>query len=490
MDNEHTSSSINYDSDSKLNSISNPNENSDNEIGQKNQTKKNQKGYSWQVKYKTSWNEVSDNKKNSEYSVNGIEKFIENRRKKILKNSSVSHRRDIIRVVILILDGSLVMSKKSLRPNNFLLTLSLIQEFIVKFFDLNPISQLGIIILRNGVAKIVSEVNGLSAYHIEKIKQIRLNQYGSFEPKGDPSLQNGLEMARSMLLFTNGSIQNLNKNSKEVLIIFGAIFTVDPGDIYKTIDSLVKDKIKTRIIGLSAQIHICEEIVKKTNNHGSDSSHEFYKIILNESHFKEVLMESVAPFFIAENESNNLLNKVPLMKMGFPMKIKKKLSHFILNSEYTIKFPKVISSKFFQNSDTFNKNVDVNDIEIKKFCNIVDQEYQCPQCKMVVSTLPIICPICGLMLTLSIYLAKSYHYLFPSPYFEKITSDDPISNSYCYGCLTSFPKNINTNNDDNKLNTLFFPKYNCTKCKSTYCDDCDIFIHAVLHNCPTCENIL
>ncbi len=59
--------------------------------------------------------------------------------------------------------------------------------------------------------------------------------------------------------------------TREVLLIIGALLSADPGDIHETIRDLVEDKIRVGIIGLAAQVAICRELCKKTNN-GDDST--------------------------------------------------------------------------------------------------------------------------------------------------------------------------------------------------------------------------
>lgn len=113
------------------------------------------------------------------------------------------------------------------------------------------------------------------------------------------------------------SFQQL-KNSKEVLLVFGSLFTSDPGDIHKTIESLVKDNIKVSVIGLSAQVAICQELVNRTNNEPRNSSSKHYGVIMNETHFKELLMDCVTPLPLPESEETKVETKgVPLIKWDF-----------------------------------------------------------------------------------------------------------------------------------------------------------------------------
>jgi transcription initiation factor TFIIH subunit 2 len=105
-------------------------------------------------------------------------------------------QRGIIRHVILLLDLSQSMMEKDLRPTRYLLTLRYAQEFIREFFEQNPISQIGVLGLRDGLAVRISDMSGNPTEHITAIQDLR-----SQDPKGLPSLQNGLEMARGALLY-------------------------------------------------------------------------------------------------------------------------------------------------------------------------------------------------------------------------------------------------------------------------------------------------
>jgi len=87
------------------------------------------------------------------------------------------------------------MSEKDLRPTRYLLTLRYAQEFVLEFFEQNPISQLGVLGMRDGLAVRVSDMNGNPTEHITAIQALRIQ-----DPKGLPSLQNALEMARGALL--------------------------------------------------------------------------------------------------------------------------------------------------------------------------------------------------------------------------------------------------------------------------------------------------
>ena len=117
------------------------------------------------------------------------------KRKRVLRDATPLQR-GIIRHMILVLDLSSAMMEKDFRPNRFHVTLRYAVEFIREFFEQNPISQLGIVGMRDGVAERVSEISGNPVEHISAVQKLRQG-----EPKGSPSLQNALDMSRAGLLY-------------------------------------------------------------------------------------------------------------------------------------------------------------------------------------------------------------------------------------------------------------------------------------------------
>ena len=104
-------------------------------------------------------------------------------------------QRGIIRHLIVVLDLSSAMTEKDLRPSRFLLTIRYAEEFVTEYFEQNPISQLGFIGMRDGLAIRISDISGNPSEHIAALQSLREK-----EPIGDASLQNALEMARGALL--------------------------------------------------------------------------------------------------------------------------------------------------------------------------------------------------------------------------------------------------------------------------------------------------
>jgi Ssl1-like len=53
-------------------------------------------------------------------------------------------------------------------------------------------------------------------------------------------------------------------SSREMLIIFGSLTTVDPGNIYETLSSCIKDRIRISLVALAAEMKICRELCDRT----------------------------------------------------------------------------------------------------------------------------------------------------------------------------------------------------------------------------------
>lgn len=119
------------------------------------------------------------------------------KRRRLLRDTTPLQR-GIIRHLILVLDMSFAMAEKDLLPTRWRLTVGYAVAFVREFFEQNPISQLGIIGMRDGVAVRVSDLGGNPAEHIETLRGLE-----GQDPQGNPSLQNALEMCRGALLYVN-----------------------------------------------------------------------------------------------------------------------------------------------------------------------------------------------------------------------------------------------------------------------------------------------
>lgn len=200
------------------------------------------------------------------------------KRKRQLKKHG--HRRlGMMRHVYLVIDCSDSMSLPDLKPTRMLCTIKvnknklsqllycstnplivfslncifqLLEIFIEEFFDQNPICQLGIIVMKDKRADKLSELSGSARKHVRSLAELSVNQ-------GEPSLQNGLELARQSLKMLPSHA------SREIVVIMSSLTTCDPTDILVTIENLKKDGIRCSVVSLSAEIRVCRYLTEQTN---------------------------------------------------------------------------------------------------------------------------------------------------------------------------------------------------------------------------------
>ncbi|KAK4202525.1 putative transcription factor [Triangularia verruculosa] len=453
--------------------------------GQKN--KGNRKA-AWEEVHRA-WDEVAI----AEDGSISVAELIEAEKRRRLMRDTTPIQRGIIRHVMLVLDMSIAMAEKDLLPNRFSLTFSYAVDFVRVFFEQNPISQLGIIGMRDGIAVRISDMSGNPAEHIEKLRQ-----WAQKDPLGNPSLQNALEMCRGALYHTP------SHGTREVLIISGAHLSSDPGDISDTITSLIADRLRVSIIGLAAQVAICAELCSRTN----DNDDSQYRIALHEQHFHELFLAATTPPATYEPEQSN----ASLLMMGFP-------SRTLATKDY-------VSLCACHNKPT-------------------REGYSCTRCRTKVCRLPASCPVCGLTLILSTHLARSYHHLFPLKSWVPVPWAEAKKSTACYSCQTPFPPipkvtpkiklkvkepsvggqtaaNVAKAKGKGEVPAANVAKakgkgevpartststaaptpgllpeavkagvsesgrYKCPECEEHFCIDCDIFAHEMIHNCAGC----
>lgn len=365
-----------------------------------------------------------------------------------------------------------------MRPTRFHAMIQYAQEYVREFFEQNPISQMSVLGMHDGLCIRVSELSGNPAEHIAAIQGLRtpLNpQDFSKEPKGSPSLQNALELARATLYHTP------SHGTREVIIVFGSLLSLDPGDIHQTIRACIRDRIRVSVIGMSARLKICTEIVSRTNA-GDESE---YVVATDQELLRELLLATTTPPVVRATKSAQEVappeSAAALMMMGFPSRV-------------------------------------IEDSPTMCACHgtLTTGGYTCSRCSAKVCSLPVTCPSCQLTLLLSTHLARSYHHLFPLRNWAEVSWQRARQKGTksCLSCLTPFPElpapeeieggqqtnghgangRIDGSVDQTQLQeedsdvqkASESSRYECRVCESHFCIDCDMFCHMVLHNCPGC----
>eukprot|EP01137_Pigoraptor_chileana_P018052 Opistho-2@76970 len=366
-------------------------------------------GYTWEKQYERTWDTIKEDATGSlAASVEDAERA--RRRRKRVQVGTV--RRGMMRHLYVVVDMSKAMADPDLKPSRLECTLKLLEAFVVEYFEQNPISQIGFIVTRNGTATKLTELGGNPARHIDKLRK----EAKSANIGGEPSLQNALELARQSLRHMPAH------TSREVLAVSASLTSCDPGDIFSTIELLVADTVQCSVVGLAAEVKVCRTVCEKTGG--------TYGVVLDEHHFRELLMAHVPPPPISSKVEATLIH------MGFPL----------YRSE---DYPTLCAChQLFKRGG-----------------------FVCPRCTAKHCEIPSDCRVCGLTLISSPHLARSYHHLFPLPAFHELPPERTASGA-CAAC-----------NIELKSGHLF----ECERCRGVFCGDCDAFIQDVLHSCPACE---
>lgn len=160
-------------------------------------------------------------------------------------------------------------SERDFRPSRMAVITKQVETFIREFFDQNPLSHVGLVTTKDGVASCLTDLGGSPEAHIKSLM-------GKLECSGDASLQNALDLVHS----------NLNQipsyGHREVLILYSALSTCDPGDIMETIQNCKKGKMRCSVIGLAAEMFICKHLCQETGGTYSVALDEVSLLVLIE----------------------------------------------------------------------------------------------------------------------------------------------------------------------------------------------------------------
>uniref|UniRef100_A0A8C2KIN9 General transcription factor IIH, polypeptide 2 n=1 Tax=Cyprinus carpio TaxID=7962 RepID=A0A8C2KIN9_CYPCA len=313
----------------------------------------------WEGGYERTWEVLKEDESGSlKATVDDI--LFQAKRKRYSTHMQNIKKKKTMRHLFVIIDSSRSMEDQDLKPNRLTSTLKLMEFFVEEYFDQNPISQIGIITTKNKRAEKLTDLAGNPKKHIAALKKAV-----DATCVGEPSLYNSLNVAMQTLKHMPAH------TSKEILVIFSSLTTCDPANIYELIKTLNALKIRVSVIGLSAEVRVCTILTRETG--GS------YNVILDESHFKELLMLHVKPPPASSS------SECSLIRMGFPQ-------HVIASISDQDAKPSFSMSHLDSTSEP----------------GLTLGGYFCPQCRAKYTELPVECKVCGLTLVSAPHLAPSH----------------------------------------------------------------------------------
>lgn len=257
------------------------------------------------------------------------------------------------------------------------MTLTYLRTYITEWFDQNPLGQIGIVLMRDRLAEILIPMGGNPQEILAALSDKR-----KLEPSGEPSLQNGLTMAK-------GGMSHLpSTSSLEALVVFSSISTSDPDgpiSIHQTMLDLVQTRIRTTIISLSGEIKICRQICERTGGR--------FGVAMDEDHYRELLWETIPPpAQTMSTYSRTLSARAALAAGGQPggpgAKGRPPPAGDLMVMGFPVRLP--------------------NGGESMCACHGLLKKggYLCPRCGSRMCDVPTDCEVCGLMVVSSPHLAR------------------------------------------------------------------------------------
>uniref|UniRef100_A0A8C9TY87 General transcription factor IIH subunit n=1 Tax=Scleropages formosus TaxID=113540 RepID=A0A8C9TY87_SCLFO len=380
----------------------------------------------WEGGYERTWEVLKEDESGSlKATVEDI--LFKDKRKRVFENYG-QVRLGMMRHLFVVIDTSRTMEDQDLKPNRLTSTLKLMEYFVDEYFDQNPISQIGIIITKNKRAEKLTDLAG--EFSPRRITAVWLLKHFSDSFCAGSSISHGWPRLKQ-------SVSNRHMpghTSREVLVIFSSLTTCDPSNIYDLIKTLKGLKIRVSVIGLSAEVRVCTILTRETGG--------TYHVILDETHFRELLTFHVKPPPASSS------SECSLIRMGFPQH--------------------AIASVSDQDS---KPSFSMSHLDNSSGPGLTLGGYYCPQCRAKYTELPVECKVCGLTLVSAPHLARSFHHLFPMDAFQEMPLEEFEGERFCEACQGEL-----------KDKSVFI----CSVCSSAFCVECDLFIHDTLHCCPSC----
>jgi transcription initiation factor TFIIH subunit 2 len=438
------------------------------------QTMADQSLYKWEEKQANSWdNDIQEDAAGNIINVRNIRGGRSSGYLGHTQRVNEAVRRGLIRYMVLAIDCSATAAEKDYRPNRITAMKIACERFIFHFFDQNPISQLCLSQMQDGIARKLTDMSGNPKNHVERLRKVRVT-------KGLSSLQNTIKLSILALRHVP------SYGHRELLILFSSLSSTDPSNIDETIKDAKKNNIKISIVCLTAEIFICKKICESTGG--------TFSVAVDNKHLVELLEGLTSPSPEVDNNKNK--NVTDFVYMGFPRRIVDAHPCYVFNG---------------------------------KVSQLADTAYICPRCFTKTTDLPTQCNTCTLQLNSSSHIARSFHHIYPVPTFEnsdyiamieaankakdetnvnvnvnvnsdgKVEGEDDYKNDLMdvdvdVGDSSSQAQTVQVNQEmvvcsgcSDVIVTDFEQLFRCPKCKGNFCTDCDQFIHDTLHNCPGCH---
>ena len=180
----------------------------------------------------------------------------------------------MIRFLYVVLDLSQAVNEEDMRPSRLAVISALMYKFFREFFSQNPLSQLGLVVTRNGIAERITELSGNPEAHIAALKE-------PLDAAGEMSIQNSLASVHA-------SHEPLPwYGSREVMFVVSALSACDPGNLHTASAAAKGAKVRVSVVSVAAEMHLCRRMTEETGG--------MFGVATSQHHLEELLMAHAPP---------------------------------------------------------------------------------------------------------------------------------------------------------------------------------------------------
>mmetsp|Transcript_3700 Transcript_3700/g.16249 ORF Transcript_3700/g.16249 Transcript_3700/m.16249 type:complete len:402 (+) Transcript_3700:95-1300(+) len=250
----------------------------------------------WEKHYQAerTWEDLEEDETGRLRITHGDKQYREKRRKIAMAAANSHVCKGMIRFLYVVVDLSQAVNEADMRPSRLAVVSGILYKFFREYFNQNPLSQLGLVVTRNGIAERLTELSGSPESHITALKE-------NLEAAGDMSIQNSLEQVQSSLA------QLPTYGTREVLFVVSALSSCDPGNVHTAIAAAKSANVRVSVVSVAAELHICRRMTEETGG--------MFGVSQSQHHLEDLLMAHAPP-----PPLNEQATKASLVEMGFPQK--------------------------------------------------------------------------------------------------------------------------------------------------------------------------
>jgi transcription initiation factor TFIIH subunit 2 len=167
-----------------------------------------ERGYAWEGSFSRTWEALQEDAGGSLSAV--VEEMAASnslavqRRKGLLKallgatgGATTAIKRGLLRHLVLVLDLSASLREKDMFPTRIECMCEEVERFVEGFFEVNPLSHLGLVGTRDGLAFVLAPITSSPSSLVQALREQKAT--GVDGCSGEPSLGNALDLVHSLL---------------------------------------------------------------------------------------------------------------------------------------------------------------------------------------------------------------------------------------------------------------------------------------------------